>query len=68
MDLETYVQKRLASMQCNINAMPRVTRTTYEFLARLQHFTGSNQSTSGPTFLSGNSDLVPYVILEYFYV
>jgi hypothetical protein len=54
MDFETNVQKRLASMQCSINAMPRVTRTTFEFLARLQHCTGSNQGTSGPTFLSGN--------------
>jgi hypothetical protein len=67
-DLKTYVQKRLASMQCSINAVPSVTITTDEFLARLQHCIGPNQGISGPTYLSGNSEMVPFTIPEYFYV
>ena len=55
-------------MQCSINSMPRMTTTTDECLARLQHSTGSNQGISGLAFLSGYFELVPYKIPEYFYV
>lgn len=65
-DFETHVQKHLASMQCIINALPRVTTTTDDYLARLEHCTGSNQGISGPTFLSGNFELVPYTFPEFF--
>ena len=58
-DFETHFQKHLASMQRSINVKPRVTTTTDECLALLQHCTGSNQRISKSTFLSGNFELVP---------
>ena len=67
-DFETHIQKHLAAIQCCINVKPRVTTTTDECLARLQHCTGSNKGISESTFLSGNFELVPCPIHEYFYV